>query len=133
MQTLLSEPPGRGLLVAHLAVQGFEPCNALDEILEAAAGQYRGTYFTRVVVSRHSPLVAQLQLPHGVPALLVGRQGAVLGKAPLAAFGRGADIWEEEDAELAAACEVCGRTYPHEHVRAVYSSNCQDSDSGEEL
>lgn len=41
MQTLLSEPLGRGLLVVHLAVQGFEPCNALDEILEAAAGQYR--------------------------------------------------------------------------------------------
>jgi hypothetical protein len=38
---LLREPPGRGLLVAHLAVQGHEPCNTLDECLAAAAAQYR--------------------------------------------------------------------------------------------
>lgn len=38
---LLREPPGRGLLVVHLAVQGFEPCNTLDECLAAAAAQYR--------------------------------------------------------------------------------------------
>lgn len=35
------DPPGRGLVVAHLVVQGHEPCNALDEMLEQAAGQYR--------------------------------------------------------------------------------------------
>jgi hypothetical protein len=38
---LLREPPGRGLLVVHLAVQGHEPCNTLDECLAAAAAQYR--------------------------------------------------------------------------------------------
>jgi hypothetical protein len=35
------DPPGRGLVVLHLAVQGYEPCNALDECLEQAADQYR--------------------------------------------------------------------------------------------
>jgi hypothetical protein len=35
------DPPGRGLVVLHLAVQGHEPCNSLDECLEQAADQYR--------------------------------------------------------------------------------------------
>jgi hypothetical protein len=70
----------------------------------------RGTYFGRCVVSRSSPLAAQLQLPHGVPALLVAKHGAVLGKAHIDQFG-GADIWEEEvrwqssvDAALVHGC-----------------------------
>lgn len=41
LQTLISDPPGRGLLVVHLAVQGYEPCNTLDECLDAAAAEYR--------------------------------------------------------------------------------------------
>jgi hypothetical protein len=41
LMALLREPPGRGLLVVHLAVQGHEPCNTLDECLAAAAAQYR--------------------------------------------------------------------------------------------
>lgn len=40
-QALLLTPPGRGLLVVHLAVQGHEPCNTLDECLQAAAVHYR--------------------------------------------------------------------------------------------
>lgn len=56
----------------------------------------RGTYFARCVVSRNSPLVATLQLPHGVPALLVAKHGAVLGKAHIHQFGGGADIRDEE-------------------------------------
>jgi hypothetical protein len=55
----------------------------------------RGTYFARCVVSRNSPLVAQLQLPHGLPALLVAKHCAVLGKAHIHQFG-GADVWDEE-------------------------------------
>jgi hypothetical protein len=35
------DPPGRGLVVCHLAVQGYEPCNTLDEVLEQAAATYR--------------------------------------------------------------------------------------------
>jgi hypothetical protein len=41
LMPLLREPPGRGLLVVHLAVQGHEPCDTLDECLAAAAAQYR--------------------------------------------------------------------------------------------
>lgn len=55
----------------------------------------RGTYFARSVVSRSSPLIAQLQLPHGIPALLVAKHCALLGKAHIDQFG-GADIWDEE-------------------------------------
>jgi hypothetical protein len=61
----------------------------------------RGTYFARAVVSRGSPLVCQLQLPHGVPALLVAKHCALLGKAHIQQFG-GADIWEEEVSRGAA-------------------------------
>ncbi|WIA31803.1 hypothetical protein OEZ86_002671 [Tetradesmus obliquus] len=174
---LLREPPGRGVLVVHLAVQGFEPCNTLDECLAAAAAQYRGTYFARVVVQRGSALVARLQLPQGVPALLVALQGLVLGKAHISQFGAH-DIWEEEvmaylrrfkalstgdaqqrparpGASSAAAasddengssdeedtqadgrdapCEVCGRTYAHTHVRALYSTQQQGSDADDEV
>ncbi|KAF6256722.1 hypothetical protein COO60DRAFT_84517 [Scenedesmus sp. NREL 46B-D3] len=174
---LLREPPGRGLLVVHLAVQGHEPCNTLDECLAAAAAQYRGTYFARVVVQRGSPLVSRLQLPLGVPALLVAVQGSLLGKAHITQFG-GHDVWEEEvlaylrrfkvlsagDAQprlghsvagarvagdddgnssseeesgqadgWAAPCEVCGRTYAHTHVRALYSTQQLDgSDAGDD-
>eukprot|EP00879_Flechtneria_rotunda_P014721 GHRR01015383.1.p2 GENE.GHRR01015383.1~~GHRR01015383.1.p2 ORF type:complete len:195 (+),score=70.28 GHRR01015383.1:712-1296(+) len=177
-QALLAKPPRRGLLVVHLVVQGYEPCNTLDECLAAAAAQYRGTYFARVLTSQQSPVVAQLQLPHGVPALLVGRDGCLLGKAHLSQFGRD-DIWEEEvlsylhrfkvlavdskqqlgrlagvagnsaagagssdsgnDSEQEqgtegwqAPCEVCGRTYPHEHIRALYASTLHDDNSGDE-
>ena len=31
-----------------------------------------------------------------------------------------------------AACEVCGRCYPHEHVKAIYSSRAYDSSDGED-
>jgi hypothetical protein len=55
----------------------------------------RGTYFARSVVSRSSPLIAQLQLPRGIPALLVAKHCALLGKAHTNQFG-GADIWDEE-------------------------------------
>lgn len=174
LKLCIHDPPGRGLLVVHLAVQGYEPCNTLDECLEEAAAHYRGTYFVRCVVSRGTPLVAQLQLPHGIPALLVVKHGAVLGKAHINQFG-GADIWSEEvmsylqrfkvlhtgtssssnNRAVAAAaavdaagssdggssdgdvdeadggwqtpCEVCGRTYPHEHIRSIYSSRQHDS------
>lgn len=61
----------------------------------AAALVCRGTYFARVVVSRRTPLVGCLQLPQGVPALLVCREGSVLGKAHISQFGAH-DIWEEE-------------------------------------
>lgn len=40
-QALLAEPPGRGCLVVHLAVQGYAGCDALDEILADAAAMYK--------------------------------------------------------------------------------------------
>lgn len=75
----------------------------VGKVLEAACSSVpscmlvccRGTYFARSLVSRSSPLIAQLQLPHGVPALLVAKHCALLGKAHINQFG-GADIWEEQ-------------------------------------
>lgn len=72
----------------------------------------RGTYFARVVVQRGSALVARLQLPQGVPALLVALQGLVLGKAHISQFGAH-DIWEEEvrwlgSVELRSSNQVLG-------------------------
>lgn len=30
-------------------------------------------------------------------------------------------------ADWQTPCEVCGRTYPHEHIRSIYSSHQHDS------
>jgi hypothetical protein len=60
----------------------------------------------RVVVQRGSPLVARLQLPQGVPALLVAVQGSLLGKAHITQFG-GHDIWEEEVRFVAYRSMLC--------------------------
>eukprot|EP00958_Prasinococcus_capsulatus_P028540 scaffold6918_cov380-Prasinococcus_capsulatus_cf.AAC.16 len=43
--------------------------------------------------------------------------------------------WVAPQVEVAEACAICGRTYPHEHVRALRSSSygaIDDSDTGEE-
>jgi len=42
---------------------------------------------------------------------------------------------EEEGDEWQQPCEVCGRRYPHQHIRSVYASRREDggsSSSGEE-
>jgi hypothetical protein len=49
-------------------------------------------------VSRGSSarLAAELGLPHGVPALLVAKGGALLGKAHISQFGGADDVWDEQ-------------------------------------
>lgn len=176
----LAEQTG-GRLVAHLALEGTQACDHLDEQLAQLAHAYQGTYFARVAVRRRSPaaggapaagsraaagrsLQARLGLSE-LPALLAFRGGAVVGRAPVAQFGGGVDIIEEEvysylrrlrvlaegksesqrsggcdeDSEDACsgdddhedddggqACELCGRTFPHEHVRAMYRGGGDD-------
>jgi hypothetical protein len=102
-QPLVEELGGR--LVAHLAAEGTVACDHLDEQLAGLAHAYRGTYFLRVPLPRRragaagsgaaAALQAALALP-GLPALAAFRGGAVVGRAPVAQFGGGADIIEEE-------------------------------------
>jgi hypothetical protein len=94
-----------GRLVAHLAAEGTVACDHLDEQLSRLAHTYKGTYFARVPLARTragaagsragGALAAALRLP-GLPALAVFRGSAVVGRAPVAQFGGGADIIEEE-------------------------------------
>lgn len=62
----------------------------------------------RCVVSRNTPLAAQLELPRGLPALLVVKHGVVLGKAHISQFGDSTDIWDEEvrNAHLVESCSL---------------------------
>jgi hypothetical protein len=38
----------------------------------------------------------------------------------------------QDAADWQAPCEVCGRTYPHEHIRSIYSSHQPGSDEDED-
>ncbi|GBF95870.1 hypothetical protein Rsub_08461 [Raphidocelis subcapitata] len=176
--SLVEELGGR--VVAHLASEGAPACDHLDEQLAALAHAHRGTYFARVPIrrtrgasagggARGGALAEALGLP-ALPALAAFRRGAVVGRAPVAQFGGGADIIEEEvygylsrlrvlsegrgggkggggggddDSDAAgssdgdegggAPCDLCGRTFPHEHVRAMYRGGGGaggDDDSG---
>jgi hypothetical protein len=71
------------------------------------------------VVQRGSPLVSRLQLPQGVPALLVALQGSLLGKAHITQFG-GHDIWEEEVWFCAKACVHNNVLVLLEQVQCLY-------------
>jgi hypothetical protein len=51
-----------GCCICHLTIDGHEPCNQLDELLQGLAYQYPGTLFIRTRTSRASPLRGQLQM-----------------------------------------------------------------------
>lgn len=167
-------------LVAHLAHEGVEACEVLDEHLSALAHSHLGTRFLRVPVGRRSSLHLRLGAPPG-PALVAFWEGSVLGAASLERFGaaEGVLLEEEVDRWLCALhvlhtpeslqawaaeqrrrpgrrqggeggtssggesdedgdgrggddwqqpCEVCGRAYPHEHIRSVYADRHSDSE-----
>ncbi len=90
--------------MVHLASEGAPACEHLDEQLAHLAHTYRATYFLRCPVRRRAAgagggAAAALQGALGLaalPALVAFRGGAVVGRAPVAQFGGGADIIEEE-------------------------------------
>jgi hypothetical protein len=43
-----------------------------------------------------------------------------------AAAGSGGSSEDEEGGPGGAPCELCGRTFPHEHVRAMYRGGEED-------
>lgn len=61
------------------------------------------------------------------------KKGAVAGPAkskPAGSGRRGSDSGgssSEEEEEDGEPCEVCGRRYPHQHVKAVYRSGYNDA------
>ncbi|GIL90328.1 hypothetical protein Vretimale_18192 [Volvox reticuliferus] len=152
------EAPGAAA-VTHLAVAGCEVGALLDEHLTCLAHRYPGTFFVRVAVKRGEPLAARLGV-EGLPALVCFRAGALVGRAPVSQFGppgclveeevtsylrrlhvlreapgvhdtntQDEDQEEEEEWKL-KPCDLCGRRYPHEHVRAVYSTCHRRSSDG---
>jgi hypothetical protein len=48
------------------------------------------------------------------------------------AAGGGGGGSDEEEEDACAACEQCGRTYPHEHVRAVRHAGYVDDGEDED-
>ena len=139
-------------LVCHLAVPGAEACAEADELLEALSREQaaRGTRFVRVALPRRARLPSVL-CPPGLPAVVCFRGGRVVGSADYALLGAHGEVHEEllrrflrrskalapagaadsdsdSDADEEEAggdgtpCAQCGRTYPHKHVRAVYST-----------
>ena len=98
--------------------------------------------------------------PPGLPAVVCFRGGRVVGSADYALLGAHGEVHEEllrrflrrskalapagaadtdseSDADEEAGgggtpCPQCGRTYPHEHVRAVYSTPTHPDEEDEE-
>ncbi|GLI62255.1 hypothetical protein VaNZ11_004860 [Volvox africanus] len=152
------ETPGAAA-VTHLAVAGCEAGALLDEHLTCLAHRYPGTYFARVAVKRGEPLAARLKV-ESLPALVCFRAGALVGRAPVSQFGPSGclveeevtsylrrlrvlrerpgvhddsmqdDDQEEEEEWKLKPCDLCGRRYPHEHVRAVYGTCHRRSSDG---
>eukprot|EP00891_Asterochloris_glomerata_P004050 jgi/Astpho2/4050/Aster-x0618 len=114
---------GRGAVIS-VADDQLLACEQLDDHLDTLAHRYLGTAFLRTRLSRHSRLPAVLGLPPA-PALLIMRARSLIGKAPLHAFGDSDSIFEEQasDSEWQEPCEICGRRYFHEHIRAVYAAD----------
>lgn len=143
-------------LVAHLYVPGAPGGAGLDEVLAGLAAERAGGLRCVRVPASAAGLAAGVGLPSSsrggipVPVLVAFRGGAMVAKAPVAAFlsdGGGEAAVEEEavagwlraahmlekmkkagdsssdddegEDDAADPCPECGRTYAHEHVRAV--------------
>ena len=69
--------------------------------------------------------------------VLVLQPGGGAAAAAATAAGRrdggGGDSGSEEEAggEWEQPCEVCGRRYPHQHIRSAYAGGAHDSDGSE--
>eukprot|EP00239_Pterosperma_sp_CCMP1384_P001013 CAMPEP_0197852800 /NCGR_PEP_ID=MMETSP1438-20131217/21426_1 /TAXON_ID=1461541 /ORGANISM="Pterosperma sp., Strain CCMP1384" /LENGTH=141 /DNA_ID=CAMNT_0043466987 /DNA_START=45 /DNA_END=470 /DNA_ORIENTATION=+ len=136
-------------------MEGAEVSAQVDELLESLAHQYSGTRFVRV--RPQSSLCMSLQI-YLLPALACFREGSLVGtSAGLGSCGGAEDFreelatkwlakcgmlegWvnpnadeseEEEDGEC-EACVECGRTYYHEHIRAVKPSGLSLKDSDDD-
>ena len=137
-----------GFMVAHLAVPGHSASAEADELLADLAEAHPRTRFVRVALEGgHGAGLAQRLCVPGLPAVVTFRSGDVVGNASYAMLGKDGEVHEEllqrhlmqvgaiqrrpagsgsesseeeeGDEPLVAPCVICGRTYPHTHVRAT--------------
>jgi len=126
-------------LVVHFPLPGVEACDRVDELLALLARSHPGTRFVRCsapaallkLAAATPPALAFLRggkLRELVPGL--GRFGGLEGfreervmswLALVGALRREQEEASEDEADeaLDAPCAACGRTYPHEHIRAL--------------
>ncbi len=45
------------------------------------------------------------------------------------AFCNAAGVLQDDEDDGDKPCSLCGRQYPHEHIRSVYTASLYDSDS----
>eukprot|EP00854_Cymbomonas_tetramitiformis_P006073 gene6073-7295_t len=138
---------GADMLVCHFYIQGAEVCDRVDELLDMLAPRYVKIKFARLSLHKKSEWLKTLDV--ALPALVCFRGGVVVAKAPglmpcggtedfdetlaqkwlaqagmLPGYTAGViDSDDDQEEEECWACEDCGRTYRHEHVRAVRASD----------
>lgn len=143
---VLRESRRPGFMVAHLAVPGHSASAEADELLADLADAHPKTRFVRVALEGgHGAGLAQSLCVPDLPAMVTFRSGDVVGNASYAMLGKDGEVHEEllrrhleqvgaiqrrpagsgsesseeeGDEPLVAPCVVCGRTYPHTHVRS---------------
>ncbi|KAK3246665.1 hypothetical protein CYMTET_43803 [Cymbomonas tetramitiformis] len=134
---------GADMLVCHFYIQGAEVCDRVDELLDMLAPRYVKIKFARLSLHKKSEWLKTLDV--ALPALVCFRGGVVVAKAPglmpcggtedfdetlaqkwlaqagmLPGYTAGViDSDDDQEEEECWACEDCGRTYRHEHVRAI--------------
>eukprot|EP00241_Pyramimonas_parkeae_P012959 CAMPEP_0114251348 /NCGR_PEP_ID=MMETSP0058-20121206/15221_1 /TAXON_ID=36894 /ORGANISM="Pyramimonas parkeae, CCMP726" /LENGTH=270 /DNA_ID=CAMNT_0001365141 /DNA_START=86 /DNA_END=898 /DNA_ORIENTATION=+ len=145
-------------VVVHFHHPGAQVSDAVDELLDVLSSRAPNTKFVRVRTEKTSEWMQTLNLSL-LPSIVCFQYGVVKARANgLEPFGgirefreedctrwlarlgivpddgsSNSDSGEEQVEGCGTACSSCGRTYPHEHVRAVRSStNHRAGDSSDE-
>ncbi|GLC36552.1 hypothetical protein PLESTB_000161100 [Pleodorina starrii] len=128
----------RGTFFARVAVKRNDPLAARLRLegLPALVCFRSGALVGRAAVSQFGPpgCLVEEEVTSYLQRLSVLRgESAVGGRAAGDAPGdEDAEEQEEEEEWRLKPCDVCGRRYPHEHVRAVYGTCHRRSDSSGE-
>ncbi|PRW60072.1 thioredoxin domain-containing 9-like protein [Chlorella sorokiniana] len=113
----LRTPPGPGLLCFRdgslVAAAGLDCFGAPDCLLEETVDKW---------LRQHKGVLLESAAP------AAARRGSDGAGSSGDNSGSGS---EEEGDEWQQPCEVCGRRYPHQHIRSVYASRPEDGSSSE--
>ncbi|KAL0023297.1 hypothetical protein WJX77_004431 [Trebouxia sp. C0004] len=143
-------------VICHMFCGGVQACEQLNEHLHSVAHKYLQARFIYIRVTQSKRVLPELGVVP-VPGLVTYHKGVVTGAAPLQAFGDASEVDEHQiDAWLRKKlsnhsalnkasltcdsdqddeddgdkpCSLCGRQFPHEHIRSVYTASPYDSDS----
>ncbi|KAL0055954.1 hypothetical protein WJX82_006146 [Trebouxia sp. C0006] len=143
-------------VICNMFCGGVQASEQLNEHLHSVAHEYLQARFIYIRVTQSKGVLPKLGIVP-VPGLVVYHKGAVIGAAPLQAFGDMSEVdevqvdaWlrkrlsnrsalnkaaltcdsdqdDEDDGDK--PCSLCGRQYPHEHIRSVYNASLCDHDS----